>query len=94
MPVSLSKAMLIPQESTFEILDKKFVYVVENDTVRSREIRIGAELPHLYEVTEGLTGNDQILVEGLRKVKNGDVIKSTFKEMHEILNGLNHLHAE
>jgi membrane fusion protein, multidrug efflux system len=94
MPVPLNRALLIPQEATFEILDKKFVFVVENDTVRSREIKVGAELPHLYEIKEGLKPEDQILVEGLRKVKNGDAIKSNFKEMREILNELNHLHAE
>lgn len=29
MPVSLKNALLIPQKATFEILDKKFVYVVD-----------------------------------------------------------------
>lgn len=94
MPVPLKNALLIPQESTFEILDKKFVFVVENDTVRSREITVGAELPHLYEIKSGLTIEDHILVEGLRKVKNGDAVKTSFKDMHEILHELNHLHAE
>ncbi len=94
MPVPLQHALLIPQEATFEVLDKKFVYVVDNDTVRSREIQIGAEMPHLYAVSSGLNTEDKILVEGLRKVKNGDHVNTNYHAMGEIIGGLNHLHAE
>ncbi len=95
MPVPLQGALLIPQKATFEILDKKFVFVVDqNGVVTSRQIVTGAEMPHMYEVIEGLNENDKILVEGLRKVKNNQTIKFTFSSMRDILSGLNELHAE
>ncbi len=71
----LKNAMLIPQKATFEILDKKYVFVIEDDVVKSRQIIVGAELPHIYEVRAGLSEQDVILLEGLRKVKDGDHIQ-------------------
>jgi membrane fusion protein (multidrug efflux system) len=95
MPVPLKGALLIPQKATFEILDKKYVYVVDDKSVvRSREVTVGTEMPHLYVITSGLKENDKILVEGLRKVRNNDVIKFNFREQQQILADLKQLHAE
>jgi len=95
MPIPLKKALLIPQESTFEILDKKYVFVVgEDDVVKTREVKTGAEIPHLYVVTEGLHANDKILVEGLRKVKNNQKIQYEFRTHEKIVAELTGLHAE
>ncbi|HZI24369.1 MAG TPA: efflux RND transporter periplasmic adaptor subunit, partial [Chryseolinea sp.] len=61
MPTPLINALLIPQKATFEILDKRYVYVVDKDnTIQTREITIGIELPHLYVITEGLQENEKI----------------------------------
>ena len=95
MPVPLKDAMLIPQKATFEILDKQYVFVVDNqNVVKSREITIGTEMPHIYAVTDGLNENDKILVEGLRKVKNNDKISYEFLNQKNVLAELNGLHAE
>lgn len=95
MPIALKNALLIPQEATFEILDKKYVFVIDNDNVaRTREIKTGAEVPHLYVVTDGLAENDKILVEGLRKVKNNQKIEYDFADQKGIIAHLNGLHAE
>lgn len=95
MPVTLKDAVLIPQKATFEILDKKYVFVVDDKhIVKSREITVGTEVPHLYVVTHGLNENDKILVEGLRKVKNNDKINYDFQGQQEIIAQLLHLHAE
>lgn len=95
MPVYLNNALLIPQKSTFEILDKKYVYVIDKDNiVSSREITVGNEMPHLYTVVAGLKEGDKILVTGLRKVKNKQHIQYTFQDLHGILSELEELHAE
>jgi len=95
MPTVLRDAILIPQKATFEILDKKFCFVVNDEgVVQSREIKIAREMPHLYAVAEGVTLNDKILVEGLRKVKNNDQIKFNFVDQNHILADLTKLHAE
>lgn len=95
MPIYLKEALLIPQKATFEILDKKYVYVLnEDNVVNSREILIGAEMPHLYAVSKGIDEDDKILIEGLRKVRSGQKIQVDFIDQKKILKGLNQLHAE
>lgn len=75
MPTYLENAILIPQKATFEILDTKNVFVVDgNGEIQTREIEVGAELDHIYIVKNGLRPDEKILLEGLRKVKNGDKI--------------------
>lgn len=95
MPVALKNAVIIPQKATFEILDRKYVFVIdESNTVQSRQIIVDTELPHLYIVSEGLTTDDKILVEGLRKVKNNQKISYDLLSFGEILSGLNGMRAE
>jgi membrane fusion protein, multidrug efflux system len=95
LPTYLKNTILIPQEATYDILDKKFVYVVnEKGIINSRQITVGIEMPHIYQVTAGLTDKDRILVDGLRKVKNGDHIKTKFKPYRTLINELVNLHAE
>ena len=79
MPVDLKGAVIIPQKATYDVLDKKFVYVIgEDNAVEAREIVISQELPHLYVVGSGLSSNDKILAEGLGKVQNKQKIKYKF----------------
>lgn len=75
MAVSLKNVLLIPQKATFEILEKKYVFVVDKDNViQQREITIGAEMPDLYVVKGGLAENERIVLEGIRKVRDKDKI--------------------
>ena len=95
MPISLENALLIPQKATFEILDRRYVFVVDKENkVSSREIVVGTEMEHIYQVVSGISADDQILVEGLRKVKSGDEIKHEFIAQKLLWNELNQLHAE
>jgi membrane fusion protein, multidrug efflux system len=86
MSTPVPNALLIPQKATFEVLDKKFVFVVdEKNVVHSRPITVAAEVPQLYAVASGLDERDRVLVEGLRKVREGSVIESDFKAPAEVL---------
>ena len=94
MSVPLKNALLIPQKSTFEILDKRYVFVIdEHNVVRSREIKVLAEMPHVFVISEGLTENDKILLEGLRLVRENDEISYDFVQPMAVLSNLN-LYAE
>jgi membrane fusion protein (multidrug efflux system) len=89
MPVPLKNAILIPQKATFEVLEKKFVYVVTKDnTVRSREIKVASEMPDLYVVKSGLKGNERILLEGIGKVHDGDKITYKYKDPKSVISHL------
>ncbi|MBU2996763.1 efflux RND transporter periplasmic adaptor subunit [Cellulophaga baltica] len=86
MKMPFNKALLIPQKATFEVLDKKYVYVVNNENIiQSREVVIGSELPHLYAITSGLSEDDKILIEGLGLVRENEEIHSEFVKPEEVL---------
>lgn len=86
MSTPIKNALLIPQQATFEVLDKKFVFIVDDkNVVRSREIVIAEELPHVYVVKSGLSEHDKIVLEGLRKVKDGLEIDSDYKQPADVL---------
>lgn len=94
MEIPMKSALLIPQKATYEVLDKKYVYVVDkNNVIRSREITVAAELPHLFVVQKGLAPNDKILLEGLRLVKENEKIHTKFVGPKSVMSQLE-LHAE
>jgi membrane fusion protein (multidrug efflux system) len=94
MEVPLKNAILIPQKATFEVLDKKYVYVVDkNNVIRSREIKIAAELPHIFAISEGLSVNDKILLEGIRLVKENEKINYKLEKPEYVMSHLE-LYAE
>ena len=95
MPVYLKNAILIPQKSTFDILDKKYVYVVDDQNVlHTKQISIAYELAHLYIINDGLSSTDKILAEGLGKVKSDEKIEYEFVSFEKEMSDLNQLHAE
>ncbi|PZX50449.1 membrane fusion protein (multidrug efflux system) [Algoriphagus ratkowskyi] len=94
MRIPLIDALLIPQKTTFEVLDKKYVYVIDSENkIRSREITIAAEIPHIYIISAGLEKTDKILLEGLRLVRENEEIHFDFVQPHTALSQLS-LYAE
>ncbi len=94
MQVPLPHALIIPQRSTFQVLDKTYVFVIDKDNVaHQKEIAIAAELPHLFVVKEGLSEQDHILLEGIRMVRNGGKVNPDFVEPAKVLSNLE-LYAE
>lgn len=86
MTTRLSNALLIPQKATFDVLDKKYVFVIdEKNVVHSREIKVTNELPQLFVVGSGIDEHDKILLEGLRRVKDGTVIEVDFQKPAEVM---------
>lgn len=86
MTIPLKNAIIIPQKATYEIQDKKYVFVVDkNNKVHSKNIIISAEIPDLYVVSDGLNQEDKIVLEGVQKVKDDDKINYTFRKPDEVL---------
>jgi len=87
-------ALQIPQKATFEVLDQMYVYVLdEQNILEQRLISVAAELPHVFIVSAGLEETDRILIDGLRRVRNGEEIIPAFKAPEEVLSQLD-LYAE
>ena len=89
MESPLKNAVIIPQKATFEVLEKKYVFVVDKDnTVKSREVTIGAELPDIYIIKSGLKGDEKILLEGIKKVRDNDKIKFDYEDPQKVISHL------
>lgn len=89
MYVPFRNALIIPQKATFEILEKKYVFVVDqNNKVHQREVKILSEMPELFVVGSGIKPNEKLLIEGIRKVKDGDKITFKFLEPNKVISNL------
>lgn len=77
IPTITKDAILIPQKATYEIQDKKFVYVVGKDSkIKSTEIGVlSLNDGQNYVVTSGLKAGDRIVVDGVSTLKDNTEIK-------------------
>lgn len=72
---ALTNTLMIPQQSTFEIQDQVYVFVVTKDsTLRQRNIVPKMRIPHYFLVESGLSPDERILFEGVQGVRDGDKI--------------------
>ena len=76
MTSRLQQVLLVPQKATFEVLDHRYVFLIdEEQKLHATRVHIGAELQHLFVVRDGLTTEDRFLIEGIRRVKDGDEVR-------------------
>jgi membrane fusion protein, multidrug efflux system len=89
LTVDLKNVLIIPQKATFELLDKIYVFVVdEKNIVKAVNISIKQKLSNLYVIDSGISVNDKILLEGLQTVKEGDKIETEFTAPREVMEKL------
>ena len=76
-PIHNTQAIIIPQKCTYEIQDKKYVYVVgEGNKVKSREITVMSQNDGTnYVVTTGLQPGERIVADAVSNLKDDMVIK-------------------
>jgi membrane fusion protein (multidrug efflux system) len=69
-------AVVIPQKATFEVLAKRYVYVVDEDNVaHQREITVANSLDDVFVIKSGVGTDDKIVLEGIRQIRDGDKVK-------------------
>lgn len=91
---TLQNILVIPQRATFEILAKRYAFVVDKDNVvHQRDIEIEGEQDDIFVLKSGLKEGEKIVLEGIRQVKDGDKIKYDFRDPQEVLSNLKY-HAE
>ncbi|MGV2449788.1 UNVERIFIED_CONTAM: efflux RND transporter periplasmic adaptor subunit [Ralstonia mannitolilytica] len=89
MSMPVHNALIIPQKATYEIQDQKYVFVIDkNGVAKSRNIKVAYELPDLYVVASGISKGDQILLEGVQKVKDDQKVKTKFQDPKKVLQSL------
>jgi membrane fusion protein (multidrug efflux system) len=71
-------AIMIPQRCVMEIQGLHNVFVVDsNNTIQSRDIKVGEKVGSSWMITEGLKPGEKVVYEGLQRVKEGVVVKAT-----------------
>lgn len=74
----LSGALVIPQRATFEILDRRYVFVVDEKAVsHQREITVARELEDIYVIKAGLSAGERFVLDGVRQVHDGERLVHT-----------------
>lgn len=86
---TVPKAIVIPQRATFEILDKRYVFLIDEDSVvHQHEITVEHEMEDVYVIQQGVEAGDKIILEGVREVHDGDHVEFEFQAPEEVLSDL------
>ncbi|MEG1670660.1 MAG: efflux RND transporter periplasmic adaptor subunit [Mucinivorans sp.] len=68
--------ILVPQKATYEMQDKKMLFVVDDaGKVQSRTIVVDGRSGQNYVVSSGVEAGEKVVVEGVDFIKDGDIIK-------------------
>jgi membrane fusion protein, multidrug efflux system len=91
---TLKDAIVIPQRATFELLDKRYVWVVgEDHKAHQTLITIEHELEDIFVIKSGLHVGDKIVLEGVRQIEEGGEVEYEFRKPEEALTNQK-FHAE
>jgi membrane fusion protein (multidrug efflux system) len=82
----LGNSIVIPQEATFELQDKVFVFVVgDSNKVASKPIMIAGTSGNYYLVKTGVSPGERIVYTGLDRLRDGAIIQPQPMSMDSLL---------
>lgn len=67
-------AVLVPQTAVQQALGRQFVYVVANDTAKTRDVVTGTWVGRDWVIEQGLEPGDKVIVDNLQKVRPGSPV--------------------
>ena len=83
---SLTNSIVIPQRATFEVLDKRYVFVIdEHHKVHQQEIVVAYEMDDIFILKSGLKADEKIVLEGVRQVRDSETVEAEFRHIDEVL---------
>ena len=65
------KALVLPMDALVEDGDEPFVYVVENNKAKKREVELGITSGQQLEIVKGLTKKDKVILQPSNELENG-----------------------
>ncbi len=76
----IPNAMLIPQQALQFEQDGVFISLVDNDgKVQQRSVETGGDWKELVLIEKGLSGDENVIIDGMHKVKPGMTVKTVTK---------------
>ncbi len=86
VPHAMNAALAVPQESTFELQDKVFVFAVgDSNKVVSVPLQISGKSGNYYLVENGLKPNQQIVFSGFDRLRDGAFIQPQLISLDSII---------
>ncbi|MEP7142863.1 MAG: efflux RND transporter periplasmic adaptor subunit [Ferruginibacter sp.] len=86
IPRTVRSALIIPQEATFELQDKVFVFAVgDSSKVTSKPLTITGTSGNYYLVQAGIKEGEKIVYTGLDRLRDGAVIQAHPMSMDSLL---------
>lgn len=75
IPQQYNNALIVPIESTFEVQDKVFVFVVgDSNKVASKPITVSGKTSNYYFIKDGVKAGDKIVFSGAGNLQDGAMI--------------------
>lgn len=75
IPTELNAQIMIPQEATYEVQDKIFVFALgDSNKVASKQILVSGKSGSNYLVSSGIAAGDKIVFSGLQRLRDGAII--------------------
>jgi membrane fusion protein (multidrug efflux system) len=86
LPLPMIQALVVPQDATYELQDKVFVFVVrDSNKVASVPLNIAERKGNYYLVQSGVKAGDRIVYSGLDRLREGAVIQPQPISMDSLL---------
>ncbi|HAL81222.1 MAG TPA: efflux RND transporter periplasmic adaptor subunit [Mucilaginibacter sp.] len=90
IPKLVKNTIIVPQNVTYELQDKRFVFAVDKQNkVKNVAITVMENTPgQFYIVTGGLQSGDRIIAEGANNIKDGRAVKPVEVSAESVYKGL------
>ncbi len=86
IPKLYASALIVPQEATFEIQDKVFVYIVgDSNKVAGTPINISGKTANYYFINNGVKPGDKIVLQGGGNLQDGMMISPQLVSLDSLM---------
>ena len=75
IPLGSRIAKLVKEGAVFNEDDISFVYVIENNIVKKKQIKIGSRQDGMVEIIQGVNLKDLVIYEGINKIKENSKVR-------------------
>ena len=65
------ETLTIPEGALVPIEDKQFVFVIEDNKVTRKEVKVGLRKPGIAQITSGLQEGEQVVIQGALRLREG-----------------------
>jgi len=72
--LQVEKILQLPESAIIPIEDKQYVFVVNEGKAQRKTIKVGRRHPGVVEILSGLIQDEQVVVEGALKLKDGSAV--------------------